>query len=144
MEARRKEQSPGTAENPTTPKKRHKTPTEPRGQQELTQAGAKFLKLVSPARFLGRRPCVKHLPCPVWTLTVGSPLWRYRLPVCEPRHQSTSGPVVRVLHLNKIVYELVGTVEAATECGGICLESLALSSCHLRQDLLGFDAAERL
>ena len=32
------------------------------------------MKLVSPARFLGRRPHVKHLQCPVWKLTVGSPL----------------------------------------------------------------------
>ena len=71
------------------------------------------MKLVSPARFLGRRPYVKHLPCPVWILTLGSPLGRYRLPAREPRHSSTSGLVVRVLHLHEIVDELVGTVVAS-------------------------------
>ena len=100
-----------------------------RGQQE-SASKSKAFRVLFLARFSGRRPCFTHLPCPVWTLTLGSPLWRSRLCAGAPRHQSTSGRFARVLQLFEIVDELVGTVvaRALTDGEGAAGETTGLPS----------------
>ena len=89
MEAERKEHSLGTAEKPTTQKKedtRHRQ--NPRGQQELTQAGAKFLETFFSSAVLGsaplrKTPAVSSLDTDpgVATLALPTACWRAPTPV---------------------------------------------------------------